>query len=215
MSTKAQQAISSSAWLSQIPSGIAETLLARATEVSFKRGSLIYEFDDPPGGIYGVQSGIVAIRTDDGDTGVVYGQLFGAGAWFGESAALLEMRRQVGVTVLSETARLYSVSRASLEQIAAQDAAFWRALAGLSALNNGVAIQVARDLMIRDPRERFLAVLNRLSKSIGPEQSLPLSQDELAVMCALSRGSISRLLSTLEEEGQIERSYRSIRLLAP
>ncbi|NOD92474.1 cyclic nucleotide-binding domain-containing protein [Ruegeria sp. HKCCD4884] len=215
MSKKAQQAISSSAWLSQIPNGIAETLLARATEVSFKRDALIYEFDDPPGGIYGVQSGIVAIRTDDGDTGVVYGQLFGVGAWFGESAALLGMRRQVGVTVLSETARLYSVSRASLEQTAARDATLWRALAGLSALNNGVAIQVARDLMIRKPRERFLAVLKRLSKSIEPEQSLPLSQDELAVMCALSRGSISRLLSALEEEGQIERSYRSIRLLAP
>ena len=71
-------------------------------------------------------------------------------------------------------------------------------------------MQVARDLMTPRPEDRCVAILRRLSASIGPGAPIPLSQEQLADMCILSRGAISRILSRLEAAGQVRRGYREL-----
>ncbi len=213
MSIQMRDFVAGSSWLRAISNDLRDVILQHAKSTRFDRDALVYEFDDPPGGIYGVVSGVVAIRVDDSYQAVQYGHLLGKGAWFGEISAITLAPRKVGVTVVSDGAVLVSVSLAAIEEIASRSPQLWRALAGLAAISSETAIQSARDLMIRNPRDRCVAVLQRLSSTLGDDQYLPVSQDELAVMSALSRGSISRILSDLEANGQIKRGYRSIKLL--
>lgn len=91
---------------------------------------------------------------------------------------------------------------------------FWRALSLLAANNRRIAYRVAREMRIRSSRDRVLAVLERLQESVGTEHSIPLSQEQLADMCALSRGATSKLLRTLVQEGLVDCSYWQIRLIA-
>ncbi|MDJ0995614.1 MAG: Crp/Fnr family transcriptional regulator [Dinoroseobacter sp.] len=201
-----------SPWLSALPTPTAQMILSNAVSKKYLRENTIYELGDPPGGIFGVTEGIIAIQTDDTEPSIVIGHLFGQGYWFGESAALCGVPRQVGAVVKSEEASVLSVSLPTIERLAKQYPEVWRALAGLCAMNSNIAVQTARDLMIRNPKARCLAVLKRLSSSLLPGQAIPLSQDELATMCALSRGSVSRILQGLERDGMVEISYRSLRL---
>ena len=188
-------------------------LLGASRPQVYGQGDLIYDIGDAPGGIFGIQSGIVGVRTDDHDLSVVYGHLMGRGAWFGENAVLTGAGRQVSMVALSPEVRVAAVSLKQLEDIAQAQPQFWRALAGLSAINAGVAIQIARDLMIRDAYARCRAVLSRLALSLGTDCPLPVSQEELAEMCGMSRGALSKVLGTLERSGALIRGYRSIVLL--
>lgn len=204
--------MAASPWLRAIPKHLQELILQHAKSIRLGKDTLVYEFEDPPGGIYGVVSGAIAIRTDDADQAVIYGHLLGPGNWFGEVSAILGAPRAVGASVVSDGAELVSVSLTAMEEIAVRSPDLWRALAGLTAMSTQTAVQSARDLMIRHPRKRCLAVMRRLSSSLGDHKDLPISQDELAAMSALSRGSVSRILSDLEAKGRVKRGYRSIRL---
>ena len=64
--------------------------------------------------------------------------------------------------------------------------------------------------MIARPEQRVIAVLRRLGQSLGHDTPIPLSQEQLADMCVLSRGAISRILSRLEAAGKVRRGYREL-----
>ena len=194
----AESIIEASKWLSRLPADLAHIIVSKAARRSLKRGSTLFNLGDPPGPIFGVETGVVAIQTDDSETEIVIGHLFGPGAWFGENSVLLGLPRQVGAVVKSHDATVLSISPSSIEAIASETPAIWRALAGLGAMNANVAVETARNLMIRSPIERVSAVLDRITNSLSQEAIVPITQEELAVMCALSRGSISRVLGVLE-----------------
>ena len=134
----------------------------------------------------------------------------GKGCCFGENAVLSGMPRQIGAVAKSEHCHLLSIPLSALETLGAEHPQFWRALAGLSALNANIAVQAVRDLMIRDPMQRCTPVLERVSTSLDLQEPIPLSQEELATMCALSRGSVSRALKELERQGRISVGYGKI-----
>ncbi len=202
--------IDQSNWLSRIPRELAEALLAQGRTTKKKVGEGIYQFGDPPGDMFCIISGVVAIQTEDSETGVIIGHLLGRGCCFGENAILSGMPRQIGAVAKSGDCHLLSISIGALESIGAEFPQFWRALAGLCAMNANIAVQTARDLMIREPELRCEAVLKRVSVWLEPNAPIPLSQEELAVMCALSRGSVSRALKALQDSGRVSVGYGKI-----
>jgi CRP/FNR family transcriptional regulator, cyclic AMP receptor protein len=77
------------------------------------------------------------------------------------------------------------------------------------------------DLMIRDGAERVVAVLLRLSgcrfpvpRGSGPNVA-HVSQEDLAAMANVSRGTANAVLRRLEAAGHVKRSYREITILSP
>lgn len=201
-------------WIHSLPADLSTNLLKRARLHSYLQNDLIYDLGDAPGGIYGIVSGVVGIGTDDNESSMIYGHLMGRGAWIGENAVLTGSNRQVAAVVLSSQADIASVSFPVLNEFAEVEPRLWKALAALSAQNAQIAIQTARDLMIRDADGRCLAVLRRIANSIGANQSIPISQEELAEMCGVSRGALSKSLGKLEGLDLLKRGYRSIELAA-
>lgn len=205
--------LSQSAWLNALPPALRDMLLARSTRLRLVRDELLYDFGDPAGGLYGVYEGAVAIRVDDSDSGTIFGHLLGSGTWFGEISAMTRGPRTIGVSVQSRECSFLAVSLADLDRITAAHPDFWRYLGLLTAMHAATSLQTARDLLIRDPRERVWSVLSRLDQSVGKWGPIPLTQEELADMCGLSRGAVARALAGFEASGQLRRGFREITVL--
>ncbi|MEE4189499.1 MAG: Crp/Fnr family transcriptional regulator [Roseobacter sp.] len=205
--------LKSSEWLRLIPGDLAEKLLDRAKVFSVSEGSLIYDLDDDPIGLYCVVSGVVAVKTDNPETEAICAHLMGAGSWLGEIAALTHQKSAIGVEARTRCVMIV-VPKAALEDLGRIAPDLWRAMAVLAALNARKAMLVARDAMIRDARERLEAVLDRLAGEIGLDTAIPLTQDQLAGMCNLSLRATSKLLRELSEERRVACGYRAIQVLS-
>ena len=151
--------------------------------------------------------GVISVQSPEATP--LIGHLLGPGAWFGEGAALTHQPRVVSTMAIAET-RLAFLPLATLEEIGRQYPELWRGLASLTASNAEVAVGIARDLMLTRPEDRVIAVLRRLTTSLGREAAIPLSQEQLADMSVLSRGAVSRILSRLEAAGRVRRGYREL-----
>ena len=194
-------------WLMPLPDTLAERILAETRTMPIARGALIYDVGDAPDGIYRIISGVIPAHSRD--AAPLIGHLLGPGAWFGEGAALTRLPRVMSASALIET-RLGFLPIDTIEDIGNEFPEFWRGLASLAATDTALAVQVARDLMITRPEDRVIAVLRRLAESLGRSAAIPLSQEQLADMCVLSRGAVSRILSRLEGAGKVRRGYREI-----
>ncbi|MGR3805790.1 Crp/Fnr family transcriptional regulator [Marinibacterium profundimaris] len=190
-----------------LPDGLSRQIMSSTRIVHAARGVRVYDHGEPPGGIYRVVSGVVAVMSWD-ETPLI-GHLLGPGSWFGETSALTRQPRSVTTMALTE-ARLAYLPLPVIEEIADMQPDLWRGLAALSAANSMIAVQTAHDLMLTRPEDRVSAVLRRLGDSLGRDTPIPLSQEQLADMCVLSRGAVSRILSRLESAGKVRRGYREI-----
>ncbi|NDR56168.1 Crp/Fnr family transcriptional regulator [Aliiruegeria sabulilitoris] len=212
LSSKDRSILAHSVWLRSIDAEFARSVLDAAQRQTVRKGKLIYEMMDPAGGIYGVLDGMVGVRLDLGHAVVLTGHAFGPGDWFGEAAAITGMPRQVTVAALSDC-DLVHLPLTQLQQICDTTPSGWRCLGIQSAISTGVAARVARNLLITDPRQRVRMVLQDLSGPGRTRRFLPITQTDLAEMCALSRSVISKILGTLEESGQVQRRYGRMNLL--
>ncbi|MEM9550020.1 MAG: Crp/Fnr family transcriptional regulator [Pseudomonadota bacterium] len=194
-----------------LPEDVARAMW-RASHVTFlKRQHIAYEIGDSHGGIFGIVSGAIALRTDDGRGSAVFGHFLGRGAWFGEAPVLTGTDRVIGAVAATDCT-LRTVSNATLRSLAERDPRVWQALGALAAMNAGTAIMSARALMVRDPKLRCVSVLRRIKIEFGTDTDIPIRQDELADMCALSRGAVSAILRDLETAGCLIRGYGGFRL---
>ena len=74
------------------------------------------------------------------------------------------------------------------------------------------------DLLIQDPRlrmcSRLLTLAGRLSQYLPPSPvTIPISQEELAMVCNLSRQSVHIFLTELAQKGICKLQYREIKIL--
>lgn len=181
---------------------------------SVREKALVYDLDEELSGLHGLVSGVVAIRTDNPQTETLCAHLMGAGSWLGEISVMTRGKSLIGVEARTPCTLLV-VPTGVLHKLGNAHPDLWRALAILAALNAKKALRVARDAMIKDSRDRLLAVLNRLAGEIGFETQIPLTQEQLAEICHLSLRATSKLLNQLAVEGQVVCGYRSVKVLKP
>lgn len=201
--------IAGSVWLASVSPDFAHAVLNAAGRTGFSRGTLIYERGDPPGGLFGVVEGLVSVGMDDSKSSTVAGHIFKPGDWFGETPTVARSSRQIDAMALRDCT-LLTVSMQAMRNICEKTPQGWRWLAVLMAINADVAVQIARDLLVSSPRQRIISVVRRLIGRTPLPVELMLTQAELAEMCALSRGVVSRVLGELEAEGAIRRNYGSL-----
>jgi CRP-like cAMP-binding protein len=198
-------------WLQQHSADLIHQIFACGTRLHLGKDQVAYEFGDEAQGVCLVLSGAMSTRIDDGDTGTVIAHLLGPGSIVGAATMLVPSERKLGLVGKVDTDLLF-VPASALHKIASKDAQVWRFLGAVSANNVLLAQRIAQNLLIRDPALRCHAVLARLRDEFGVGNDIPLTQEELADMCVLSRGAVAAILSQMEKSGQIQRGYRKIRV---
>lgn len=206
---KLDRAFGAAPWLHNLPPDLIEALKAAAKVRTILAGCRLSEIGDVPDFLVGVESGVMALHTDNEEQLDTIGHIFAPGDWYGVAAILVHTPRFIGSSALTD-ARVVQVSRREIERIAAQHPILWRAIAVLSAMNTQLATRVARDALIKSPAERCAATLLRLAGRQPLPCELPLTQSQFAEICGLSRGAVAKALSDLELAGKVARGYASI-----
>lgn len=170
---------------------------------------------------YILSSGIAKARhlNSQGDETVI--SLMGPGALIGD-VALLSGQSVRSVDVVSLTpATLLKLRHRALPEAMASNPAFLRAIALLQAerlRSLGERLMLMND----DATTRVLAALSQLARLNGPDddptQPIPaISQQEIALIAGLSRGTASTLINKLRGNGTLEQTEHGLRFgtLAP
>jgi CRP-like cAMP-binding protein len=209
----ARKVLSAKGWLSQTPQRFRTAILEASRVRRFETGSSVYGFEDPPGGLWGLAEGALAIEINSTAHGLHVAHLFRPGAWTGHAAIVTGAPRRIGLSAVLPSTLIF-VAMVEIERIAETEPHTWRWLALLSVLHADIAVGVADDLMIRAARARVAAVLLRLSGSRDDPRERPapiaLNQEDLARLCCLSRTALGRQLERLRDEGLVETAYRQV-----
>jgi len=116
---------------------------------------------------------------------------------------------------------ILSLSIQAVQELLQKQPLWLRNLSSLLLWNQETAIRMATDLLIRDARARVSArLLTLCGMRAGQELpkgpiELPLTQDQFAAMCGLSRKSAHRVLNRMEAEGLCENRYGEIVVKSP
>ncbi len=217
---QAHDIVSREGWLSYVPGPFRATVLDRCKLQDLKAGAPIYSVGDPPGGMYCLVGGSLALSIAPGERGPHVAHLIRPGTWFGEVAALLEQPRRVGLAATRDSSVLHLPQHAIREILTAETDA-WRFFYLATVAHYDVAVGASDDLMIRDHFKRGIAVLLRLGgcRLHTPTGATPIeidvNQEDFGAITNVARTTAGRVLRTLEAAGHIEVAYRRIRILAP
>ena len=214
----AKELMERTGWLSQTPQSFRLNVLGRCRLLKVDAGQRIYGIDDPPGGIYGLVSGSVAVSMALQEHGPYLAHLMGVGSWFGLAAAMHRHSRIVGMTA-TRPSILLLLPMAEFDALVSESPGAWRYFTSLALMNASLSMYAADDLLIRDASRRCIATLLRLaglrhaSAVTSASHDVDVTQEELAYLSNLSRNATGMLLRNMQKRGHIELAYKSIRIL--
>jgi CRP-like cAMP-binding protein len=217
---QARAIVARQGWLSYVPAPYRQTVLERSQLEEFRAGATIYSMGDPPGGMYGLVAGKLAISIAPGERAPYITHFGQPGTWFGDAAAFTEQPRRVGLAV-TRAAEVLHLPLHAIREIVATDPGAWRWFGLALVANLDTAIGGSDDLMIRDHVKRFVAVLLRLggcrysTPPGGTTIEIHVNQEDLAAMTIMARTTAGALLHKLQTAGHVDAGYRSIRIIAP
>jgi CRP-like cAMP-binding protein len=133
------------------------------------------------------------------------------GFWIGDAAELAEIPRIVSLIASTESKLLHLPSRA-IQLLLSEHPEHWRAFYRLSALNSRTAVILLSEALSLTVRAR---VSRRLLQLTEGSNEAPMTQDDLAKLIGVARGTLRRCLDDLSARGAIEMHYRKLRVVDP
>jgi CRP-like cAMP-binding protein len=206
----AERIISERGWLSELPAAFRAAVLARATLARFAAGEVVFRFGDPPGGIYGMVSGIVTMTTAPRTEMPRLIHLAEPGTWTGEGCFVTREPRRVEICAFVDTVMMH-LPLAAMDEMAAADPGVARHFARILVDSVDILIRIVHDLQKAGAPRRIASVLQRFG-SIG-DAPIPLSQAELGVLANASRKQVNAVLRHFAAAGCVETTYRSVRIV--
>ena len=139
-------------WLSFPPPPFRQKVLERCQFQELSAGATIYSVGDPPGGMFGLVAGKLAISIAPGERGPYVGHFAQPGTWFGEASAFTEQPRRIGLSATRDSEVLHLPLHA-IREIVAADPGAWRWFGLASIAHIDTAIGGADDLLIMEADE--------------------------------------------------------------
>lgn len=200
-------------WLSRQPNDFRQELISRATLRHLPEGETLYHAGDPPAGVFGLVEGIIKVEL--AVTGATYriASVRQPGFWTGEAAAFRLGNRLATISIAAPSYVLH-LPLAEFERMI-ENPSFCRCFAVLTVEHLEEALTVVANMMAGTPDSRVAARLVSLAERNGSSNSveLPITQSDIAEMCALSQQTVQQVLGRLEKRGLVEVGYR--RILVP
>jgi CRP/FNR family transcriptional regulator, cyclic AMP receptor protein len=198
-------------WLSAQPTAFRSRVVAACEPRVVSAGAAVYQRGDPPGGIYGIEYGLVAlsIRGPCGENSLA--QLMRPGTWFGGSCFLTRERSRLAARAWTDCRLLYLPLEA-MDRLAEEDAENLRRFGRLAMEGLDMAHRALGDLMLPSPAQRVAAALTRAVEGAG-RTTLDLSQQDLGAMANASRKLVNQSLSRFARRAWVRVGYRQIEVI--
>ena len=204
-SSSGPELIGATGFMKGLPNDVRNELLERGQSQYFVRGQLIQQRGDPGTEFWYVETGTVQIGcySEDGDW--IMFAVLGAGESFGEQAFLGEFPRMVDA-IASADSNIIRIGEVELQNLLDTEPRSARILLKTMAH----MLQQAFDLIEAGRRlstaERLVqALANQCGDELDVE--INLTQQELADLIGVSRVSLGKALSILEEQDLVRRGY--------
>lgn len=199
-------------WFADLDAAMQSRLLAVAKERNCRAGQALYRFGDTGRGLFGVIEGwvTVGVAADHGQETLVHAA--GPGFWIGDLALLSDRTRLVTISAVSPVRFLF-IPAERVEDILAEDAGKLRDFYRLSNVNTSTALRIlGMDRVNPADRRLGLRLLHLVENCPTREPWLPLSQELLAELCAMSLSTAQRALARLTAAGYVKRGYGGMQL---
>lgn len=192
----------------------------RVRQRRFRRGEVIFHRGDPAGPLHLIRSGTVKVTapTAEGDEAVL--AVYGAGACFGEIAALDGGLRSATVTALEPTATLSLSSPDLIACVREYPNLAQQAIVTLASRLRRVSVWL-EDAYFQDLDTRLARRLVELAEERGRlsaqgiEVAFPLTQAELAGMLGATRATVNQLLGLYQDAGLLRLGRGAFTVLRP
>ena len=199
-------------WLADASEGLREAIQSRCSFRTLSEGESLYHVGDEPGGLYGVVQGQIGIHGDQFGAGPTLFHIVGPGFWTGEFATITGQARVISLTART-AGQVVRLTRIDFLRIAEADPLAWRHIALMSSRNVLRALAINGAMRREKPTERLATTLvNVAAEFSGDPCVLRVSQEDLAAMIRMSRGSVNAALARLESAGLLRRDYGTITL---
>lgn len=208
--SEAERIMSGTGWLPLVPGPLRAEVLRACRLQHVAAGESIFRLGDPPGGIYGLVSGTVSVSIAPEGAAPRLLLLGVPGRWTGEGAFLTRVPRRGDLRAVVDSTLLH-LPLDRMDQIAARDPRLTQAVAQILMMSVEVLLQVIHDLQKPDAARRIASVLQRTTW-IG-EESIPITQSDLATMANTSRRQALNALKHFSAEGWVTTSYRSVTVI--
>lgn len=197
-------------WLSGQTEPFRAELFRWSVVQSMAMGTIVYHPHDPPGGIYGLVSGALAISAETEGASPIVLRHGAPGVWLGASPFLTGGPRLVELRAASDCVVMH-LPLAAMEVMAAQDPGAVRAFAQIVVANYVSLMELLQILLLPGSERRIAATLLRAARA-GADP-VPMTQAELAQSTNTSLRQVSATLRGFAEQGLVEPGYRAIRVL--
>ncbi|EEE37446.1 putative cAMP-binding protein - catabolite gene activator and regulatory subunit of cAMP-dependent protein kinase [Rhodobacteraceae bacterium KLH11] len=205
-------ALQESPWFSARSRAFQQALTDCAVRRSYDEDEALYLQGDAANGIHAVLEGSVRITVpaDDGQEFVIHQE--GRGFWIGDLALFATNYRLVSVVAIGSTDTLFFPA-SRLDRMVQKTPEFLRDFYALTHENMQKALRIIANLAVTGTEKRLALRLLHLDEvSTDAEGWIPVSQEELAAMIAVSPPTLHRALHRLIEPGMIEGGYGRLRL---
>ncbi|MCU0731896.1 MAG: Crp/Fnr family transcriptional regulator [Hyphomonas sp.] len=174
----------------------------------FKAGQFIYLAGDTSDGLYGLGSGSLHITFPLIAEEAVIIHRCEVGFWIGDNAELASVPRLVSAAAATDC-RIYHLPSRAVQGLLTSDPAHWRAFYALSAINVAIAVTQLSEALALSVRAR---ACRRLLEVSANSPDVGITQDELAKLIGVTRGTMRRCLEDLTALGAIEWRYRNLHI---
>ena len=199
-------------WISRQPEAFQQALLGMVAWHRVEAGMTINHSGDQVGGIWGVARGQIDAASAISVPGSPVGDFYLPGQWAGIAPIFGQPRDGDGTAKVESLVAMVPFDR--LQALLRGSSGWWECLGQLAAhhcLRYGGA---ASDLMIRDTRQRCIAVLLRLADCRWRDPAVPptiiLNHTDLAAAANMSRHPVGEVLRELDRLGFIDLGYAQV-----
>lgn len=197
----------------RLPREVQETLLGISWIKRLARDDALFLKGSAPDALFGVVSGSlrVSVPAADGREAVI--AMLGPGHWFGEVSLFVGRERVYDIDA-TEPSEVAIVDAPAFHALIAARPDVHMAFTRLVCMRLRGALAWIDDAILMPLPVRLAHRLLRLEARAGSEDdTLNVSQEDLAYMLGVSRQSVNRQLKLWQDEGVLRLSYRSVVLL--
>ncbi len=210
-------------WFAGLPAELAQALTAMAHVRTLQQGQALFLRGDPPCGLYAVVRGAIDISGVGGSGPQPRAALLTRlepPAWFGEIAVFDHAPRTHDAHAAEAGTAVLQVPHAPLRAWLQDHPAHWHALGLLLADKLRTAFVALEELALLPAPQRLARRLVLMAEGYGQwagegrsRRLLALSQEQLALMLALSRQTTNQLLRDLQSRGLLRMHRGGIEIL--